>query len=139
MQTLATVAMSIILTHKDNRAFNKFVLVVGAPCDETERVCKSPSRRSARMLKCSQQGVDYMSNVARKWWLGAALLACLVPSSFAFQKIKDDPGHDTCKPGDKCRQNVPEGGSAAIYLLGAGLTCLGAMYIRSRSSKPKLS
>ena len=77
-----------------------------------------------------------MINVARKWWLGAALLLCLVPSSFAFQKIKDEPRKDTCKPGHKCRQNVPEGGSAAIYVLGAGLTCLGAMYIRSRSSKP---
>jgi hypothetical protein len=80
-----------------------------------------------------------MINVARKWWLGAALLLWLVPSSFAFQQIKDEPRHDTCKPGHKCKQNVPEGGSAAIYLLGAGLTCLGAMYIRSRSSKPNLS
>jgi len=74
-----------------------------------------------------------MSNVARKYWLAVALLMCLVPSSFAR------PTDDKCKPADKCRQSVPEGGTAAIYLLGAGLTCFGAMYIRARSSKPSLS
>jgi hypothetical protein len=85
------------------------------------------------------QGVEFMSNVARKWWLGAALLLCLVPSSFAVQHDGDHPKHDKCKPGDKCKQNVPEGGTSAIYLLGASLACLGAMYVRARSSKPSLS
>ena len=74
-----------------------------------------------------------MSNVARKYWLAVTLLVCLVPSSFAR------PTDDKCKPRDKCRQSVPEGGTAAIYLLGAGLACFGAMYIRARSSKPSLS
>ncbi len=31
---------------------------------------------------------------------------------------------------------VPEGGSAAVYLLGVGLTCFGAMFLRSRIAKP---
>jgi hypothetical protein len=74
-----------------------------------------------------------MIKLGRKWWLGAALLLCLVPSSFAVK-----PDHHKCKPDSKCRQ-VPEGGSAAIYLLGAGVTCLGAMFIRSRASKRSLS
>jgi hypothetical protein len=78
-----------------------------------------------------------MSNVARKWWLGAALLLCLVPSSFAFKPDGDQP--KKCKPGDNCKQHVPEGGTAVVYLLGAGLTCLGAMYVRARRSKPSLS
>jgi hypothetical protein len=74
-----------------------------------------------------------MIKVRRKWWLGAALLLCMVPSSFAVE-----PDQPKCKPGRNCRQ-VPEGGSAAIYLLGAGITCLGAMFIRSRASKRSLS
>jgi len=76
-----------------------------------------------------------MMNVSRKWWLGAALLLCLVPSSFAVEP-------DGCKkdgPNWKCKKAVPEGGSAAIYVLGAGITCLGAMFIRSRASKRGLS
>jgi hypothetical protein len=65
----------------------------------------------------------------RKLALAALFLMCLVPASFAA-KPKDrgcDPKRDR-----RCQQ-VPEGGSAAIYLLGAGITCLGAMVIRSRS------
>jgi hypothetical protein len=78
-----------------------------------------------------------MNKVARKWLLGASLL-CLTPLSFALDR---DPGKDDgkCKPHDDCYQAVPEGGSAAMYLLAAGLTCLGAVFIRSRSSKPDLS
>jgi hypothetical protein len=75
-----------------------------------------------------------MMTVRRKWWLGAALLLCLVPSSFAGKPHKCDKNG----PDWKC-QKVPEGGSAAIYLLGAGITCLGAMFIRSRASKRSLS
>jgi hypothetical protein len=78
-----------------------------------------------------------MSNVARKWWLGALLAICFVPSSFAFQPDGDHP--KKCKPGDNCQQQVPEGGNATIYLAGAGLACLGAMYVRARRSKPSLS
>jgi hypothetical protein len=80
-----------------------------------------------------------MASAIKKGWLGATLLLCLVPSSFALQRDGDHPGRDKCKPSDNCQQQVPEGGSAAIYLLGAGLTCLGAMFLRSRSSKLNLS
>lgn len=77
-----------------------------------------------------------MSKVRMKWWLGAALLLCLVPSSIAVER-----GHyNHEKSGSSAyRRQVPEGGSAAIYLLGAGITCFGAMYIRSRVSKRGLS
>ena len=77
-----------------------------------------------------------MIKAARKWWLGAGLLLCLLPSSFALMPDADKPDHHKCKPRENCREQVPEGGSAAIYLLGAGLTCLGAVFIRSRASKP---
>ena len=80
-----------------------------------------------------------MSNIARKYSLAVALLLYCVPSSLALQKVSEEPRHDTCKPGHKCKQQVPEGGTAAIYLLGAGLACFGAMYIRARSSKPSPS
>jgi hypothetical protein len=86
-----------------------------------------------------QEGVGFMVSATKKCWLGATLLLFLVPSSFALQRDGDHPRHDKCEPGDQCQQQVPEGGSAAIYLLGAGLTCLGAMLFRSRSSKFNLS
>jgi hypothetical protein len=64
-----------------------------------------------------------MKNVHRKWWLAVVAVLCLVPAASAKHK------HRTT--------SVPEGGSAAVYLLGAGITCLGAMVVRSRSARPK--
>lgn len=78
-----------------------------------------------------------MISVTRKWWL-VPLLLCLVPSSFALKPDAGRPGHHKCKPSEHCQQ-LPEGGSAAIYLLGAGLACLGAVFIRSRASRRNLS
>jgi hypothetical protein len=80
-----------------------------------------------------------MINVSRKWVLRASFLLCLVSSSFALGPDSDNPEHRKCRPHDNCEQQVPEGGSAAIYLLAAGLTCVGAMFLRSRSSRPNIS
>jgi hypothetical protein len=81
-----------------------------------------------------------MSNRKRKWWLAIVVMCCLAPATFA------DRGHRrVCdavdESGDRnCRKvEVPEGGSTAIYLLGAGLTCVGAMFLRSRITKPAQS
>jgi hypothetical protein len=72
-----------------------------------------------------------------KWWLAVALL-CLAPVALSAKQDQNrDKGCDHSRRKD-CQQ-VPEGGSAAIYVLGAGVTCLGAMFIRSRASKPSLS
>jgi hypothetical protein len=71
-----------------------------------------------------------MSAVSLKWWLGAALLLCLVPSSFAVERYHNN--HQKRTSGVNTWQ-MPEGGSAIPYLLGAGITCLGAMFIRSRA------
>jgi hypothetical protein len=79
-----------------------------------------------------------MNKVARNWFLGASLLLCLMPPSFALDRGPDKE-RGKCKPNHNCSQQVPEGGSAAIYLLAAGLTCLGAMSIRSRFLKPNIS
>jgi hypothetical protein len=64
-----------------------------------------------------------------KWWLAAILIACIAPTALA------DKDHKRCEPHSKNCKQVPEGGSAAIYVLGAGLTCFGAMFFRSRINK----
>jgi hypothetical protein len=69
-----------------------------------------------------------MNNKNWKWLLGVVALCCLAPAAFA--KTSPPP----CGWGDVCA--VPEGGSTAIYLLGAGLTCFGAMFLRSRLKEP---
>ena len=76
-----------------------------------------------------------MSNRKAKWWLAAVVICCLAPAAFAGRDRAQgcDPKHD------KHCQQVPEGGSAAIYLFGAGLTCFGAMFLRSRGVKPAQS
>jgi hypothetical protein len=79
-----------------------------------------------------------VNKVARKWFLGTSLLLCLVPVSFAFDR-SPDKHHGKCKPHDDCSQQVPEGGSTAMYLLAAGLACVTAVSVRSRSSKTIIS
>jgi hypothetical protein len=72
-----------------------------------------------------------MNNSKGKWLLAVVALCCLAPAAFA---------EPTPTPTPRPRPvAVPEGGSTAIYLLGAGLTCFGAMFLRSRLAKPTQS
>jgi len=69
-----------------------------------------------------------MRTINRKWWLTAIAFVLIVPAAFANRpEPKPKPRH----------WNVPEGGSALVYVVGAGITCLGAMVVRSRSAAPK--
>lgn len=69
-----------------------------------------------------------MRMINRKWWLTTVALLLMVPAAFAtLPKHKPKPRN----------WNVPEGGSALVYVVGAGITCLGAMVVRSRSARPK--
>jgi hypothetical protein len=43
----------------------------------------------------------------------------------------------SAKPRKK--QPVPEGGTSLVYVLGAGMTCLGAVAVRVRSARQKSS
>ena len=68
-----------------------------------------------------------MSKNKGRWWLAIVVVCCLAPGAFARRDYRCDP-HDR----DRHCQSVPEGGSTAVYLLGAGLTCFGAMFLRSK-------
>lgn len=74
-----------------------------------------------------------MSNRMKKWSLAAILIVCLAPATFADRDRHHDHG---CDPHSRqpC-QSVPEGGSNFVYLLGAGMTCFGAMFLKSRIAK----
>jgi hypothetical protein len=75
-----------------------------------------------------------MKATNRNWLLLVVLLASfMVPTAFANGGRGCDPHQRGCQQQP---QPVPEGGSSAIYLLGAGLTCFGAMFLRSKIGKP---
>jgi hypothetical protein len=81
-----------------------------------------------------------MKNSSRNWCLAVITLCLFVPAALADRGGDggggDHHGHgcgDGRSRGD-CR-DVPEGGSTAIYLLGAGLTCFGAMFLRSKAAR----
>jgi hypothetical protein len=83
-----------------------------------------------------------MSNNKGKWWLAIVVMCCLAPATFAEregERDRDRHRNEACGPHEKKCQQVPEGGSTAIYLLGAGLACFGAMFLRSRIAKPAQS
>jgi len=71
--------------------------------------------------------------INRKWWLTSIALLLLLPAASATMS--------PLRYHHQRRQNwnVPEGGSALVYVVGAGITCLGAMVVRSRSARPKQS
>jgi hypothetical protein len=73
-----------------------------------------------------------MKNTSRKWLLAGAVLCVFIPTAFANQGRGCDPHY---LRGCQQQQPMPEGGSSAIYLLGAGLTCFGAIFLRSRVTK----
>jgi hypothetical protein len=73
-----------------------------------------------------------MNNKNWKWLLGVVALCWLAPAALAQSSTGPCPVGSTCSTPVA----VPEGGSTAIYLLGAGLTCFGAMFLRSRLAKP---
>jgi len=77
----------------------------------------------------------------RKWWLAATALGLLTPLlSSANEPLKKKGCDNDRDDPANCRQvAVGEGGSAALYLAGVGVTCLGAMFLRSRLAKPRLS
>ncbi len=52
----------------------------------------------------------------------ATIAICLAPGTVAAARVKS--------------LQVPEGGSTAIYIIGAGLVCFGAMFLRSKLAKP---
>lgn len=68
-----------------------------------------------------------MRRINRKWWLTSVALLLLLPAASAT----------AFKPKQKRNLDVPEGGSALVYVLVAGMTCLGAIAVRSRSARPK--
>ncbi len=72
-----------------------------------------------------------MDNRMKKWLLAAILSVCLAPATFADR----DHHHHGCDPHSRDCQQVPEGGSNFVYLLGAGMTCFGAMFLKSRIAK----
>ena len=72
-----------------------------------------------------------MKNQYGKWLLAVAALCCLAPSTFASTGV--------ARKNFNWQIQVPEGGSAAVYVLGAGLTCFGAMFLRSKLAKPPQS
>jgi hypothetical protein len=102
-----------------------------------------------------------MTNRDGKWWLAFFAICCLTPAVFAYGAVGGDgphyggPRHGGQQyggqrgggqgggggqvGGGQAPQQVPEGGSAAIYLIGAGLTCFGAMFLRSRAANPAQS
>jgi hypothetical protein len=77
-----------------------------------------------------------MNNKNGKFLLAVVALCCLAPAAFADRDHRH--GCDDRHSRRDC-QKVPEGGSTAIYLLGAGLTCVGAMFLRSKVAKPAQS
>jgi len=85
-----------------------------------------------------------MRDSKKKWWLALVLICCLAPATFADQEQHQRPDRDNlpgqnhgCDPRDeRCQPRpIPEGGSTTIYLVGAGLTCFGAMLLRSKQAE----
>ncbi len=77
-----------------------------------------------------------MKSIDRKWWLALALLCLAATTACPTEEAAQLQNN---RQQSKKNLAVPEGGSSLVYVLAAGVTCLGAMLVRSRSVKPKES
>jgi hypothetical protein len=77
-----------------------------------------------------------MKSKNRRWWLVVVALLCLASTGCPVEDA--EKGTSQGKRSEK-HATVPEGGSSLVYVLGAGVMCLGAMLVRSRAAKPKES
>jgi len=73
----------------------------------------------------------------RRWLVIGTLV--LLSSVASFAKPSESGKKKGCGAQDKHCSSVPDGGSSAAYLLIAGSACLGAMVVRTRISKARLS
>ena len=81
-----------------------------------------------------------MKRSHRKWYLALVVALCLAPATLAAKPRDRDRDRDRCdERRDRRCQQVPEGGSAIVYLLATGAVCAGAMVVRSRSAQPNQS
>ena len=71
-------------------------------------------------------------------WLAVGTLV-LLTSVVSLAKSPDSGKKKGCDSRDKHCTPVPDGGSAAAYLLIAGTGCLGALAVRTRLKKTRLS
>lgn len=78
-----------------------------------------------------------MRIISRKWWLTWIALLLLVPAASASMSPLRSNQRRQNMSERRHTHTVPESGCALAYVVGAGLTCLGAMVVRSRSARPK--
>lgn len=65
-----------------------------------------------------------------KCWLAIIAFVLLMP---LLSAAEESDGKKGCEPShQKCKVAADEGGGAAAYLLGVGLTCLGGVFVSSR-------
>lgn len=80
-----------------------------------------------------------MKKIRNSWLMTGAALLFLAPSALALQNVHQankNKNNDTCRFDKRCKVAADEGGSAAMYLVLAGLTCAGAVFVSSRRRNP---
>jgi hypothetical protein len=78
-----------------------------------------------------------MKTINRICWLTSLALLLLLPAASASMSPEKSHQRHRQSLSAEPTAAVPEGGSALVYVVGAGITCLGAMFVRSRSARPK--
>lgn len=69
------------------------------------------------------------ARLRNSWFVMLLLLLCFAPSALGLTVHDSDKNRKKCRD---CKVAAAEGGSAGLYLLLAGASCLGALRFRSR-------
>jgi len=77
--------------------------------------------------------VKMLAKVRNSWFAVVVTMLCFAPSALALSAAhRIDKDKNKCSYGSDCKVAAAEGGSAGLYLLLAGASCLGAIRFRSR-------
>jgi hypothetical protein len=79
--------------------------------------------------------MKFWATIRNSSYVAIVALLCLAPSALALQNIHEaeaDKHKKPCRNDRPCSVAAAEGGSTGLYLLLAGASCLGAMFVNSR-------
>ena len=73
-----------------------------------------------------------LAKVRNSWFAVVLTILCFAPGALALSGHNADKDKKKCSYNSDCKVAAAEGGSAGLYLLLAGASCLGAICFRSR-------
>ena len=79
--------------------------------------------------------MKFWAMIRNSSFVAIVALLCLAPSALALQNVHEAAEKKGCRYDRHCKVAAAEGGSSGLYLLLAGASCFGTMFVKSRRQR----